>query len=43
VVATLTYSMRDGRIIRERTSFGLVSDDGVLKINSSRVLSSRQL
>jgi serine/threonine protein kinase len=42
VVATLTYSMRDGRIIRERTSFGLVSDDGVLKINSSRVLSSRQ-
>ena len=43
VVATLTYSMKDGRTIRERTSFGLVMDGGILKINSSHVLSSQQV
>ncbi len=42
-VATITYYRQDGRTIRERTSFGLVRDGGILKINTSHVLSSQQL
>ncbi len=38
--ATITYYFKDGRVVRERTSYGLVNDGGVLKINSSKVLSS---
>jgi hypothetical protein len=38
--ATVTYFFKDGRVVRERTAYGLVNDDGVLKINSSRVISS---
>ena len=38
--ATVTYVYKDGRVVRERTAFGLVDDDGTLKINSSSVLSS---
>lgn len=40
VVATITYYGKDGSVERERTSYGLVNDGGVLKISSSRVLSS---
>jgi hypothetical protein len=36
--ATITYVYEDGRRLRERTTFGLVEDDGILKINSSRVI-----
>ena len=43
VVATVTYDMDDGRTIVERTSYSLVEDDGVLKIDRSSVLSSRQV
>ena len=38
--ATLTYYFNDGRVVRERTTYGLVEEDGRLKINSSTVLSS---
>ena len=38
--ATVTYDYKDGRVVRERTAFGLVDDDGTLKINSTTVLSS---
>lgn len=38
--ATITYHAKDGRVLRERTSFGLVNDGGVLKIDTSRVISS---
>jgi eukaryotic-like serine/threonine-protein kinase len=38
--ATLTYYYKDGRVVRERTAYGLVNDGGVLKINSSTVLNS---
>ena len=38
--ATVTYVYKDGRVVRERTAFGLVDDGGTLKINSSSVLSS---
>src|SRR5215213_4123240 len=38
--ATLTYYFKDGRIVTERTAYGLVNDGGDLKINSSSVLSS---
>ncbi|MDQ1721142.1 MAG: eukaryotic-like serine/threonine-protein kinase, partial [Pseudonocardiales bacterium] len=41
VEATITYGYEDGRVVSERTSFGLVSEDGILKINSSAVLSSQ--
>jgi hypothetical protein len=40
VTATLTYHYRDGRVVDERTSFQLVRENGVLKINDSTVLSS---
>jgi hypothetical protein len=39
VVATITYDLRDGRVVVERTSFGLVHQDGMLKIARSSVLS----
>ncbi|HZA30730.1 MAG TPA: protein kinase [Propionibacteriaceae bacterium] len=38
--ATLTYYYKDGRVVRERTAYGLINDGGVLKINSSTVLNS---
>jgi len=38
--ATITYYFKDGRVVRERTAYGLINDDGRLKINSSTVLSS---
>ena len=38
--ATLTYYFTDGRVVRERTAYGLANDGGHLKINSSTVLSS---
>jgi hypothetical protein len=38
--ATLTYYFKDGRVVRERTAYGLVNDGGSLKINSSTVLNS---
>lgn len=42
VTATITYEYDDGRVFVERTSYELVADDGVLKIDGSRVLSSEQ-
>jgi eukaryotic-like serine/threonine-protein kinase len=41
--ATLTYYFKDGRVVRERTGYGLVNQGGRLKINSSTVLSSTSL
>ena len=38
--ATLTYYFNDGRIVQERTAYGLVEEAGRLKINSSTVLNS---
>src|SRR5215213_4047282 len=38
--ATLTYYFKDGRVVTERTAYGLINDGGELKINSSSVLSS---
>jgi len=38
--ATLTYYFTNGRVVRERTAYGLVNEGGHLKINSSTVLSS---
>jgi serine/threonine protein kinase len=38
--AILTYYFNDGRVVRERTAYGLVNEGGRLKINSSTVLSS---
>ena len=43
VMATIRYAFQDGRRFEERTSFQLVDDGGVLKIDRSSVLSSRQL
>ena len=40
--ATITYEFDDGRVFVERTAYDLVEDDGVLKIDRSRVLSSVQ-
>jgi hypothetical protein len=39
--ATITYYFKNGRVATERTAYGLVPDGGVLKIDSSSVLSSR--
>ncbi len=41
--ATITYYFEDGRVVRERTGYGLVNEGGRLKINSSTVLSSATL
>jgi serine/threonine protein kinase len=38
--ATITYYFKDGRVVRERTAYGLVNEGGLLKISSSTVLSS---
>ena len=38
--ATLTYYFNDGRVVRERTAYGLINEGGRLKINSSTVLNS---
>jgi eukaryotic-like serine/threonine-protein kinase len=38
--ATITYYFKDGRVVRERTAYGLFNDSGDLKINSTTVLSS---
>jgi len=43
VVATLRYEFADGRRFEERTSYTLVEQGGVLKIDGSSVLSSQQL
>ena len=40
---TITYYFKDGRVIRELTAYGLINDNGRLKINSSTVLSSTLL
>ena len=37
--ALITYTTKDGAVIRERTTFGMVNEGGVLKINSSNVTS----
>jgi hypothetical protein len=39
-VAMITYTYQDGRVVDERTAFGLVRQDGILKIDSTSVLSS---
>ncbi len=41
VEATITYHFADGSVSVERTAYRLVRDGGVLKIDSSSVLSSR--
>jgi hypothetical protein len=41
VDATIEYLFKDGRVIEERTSYGLLSQDGVWKIDSSTVRSSQ--
>ena len=38
--ATITYYYKNGRVDTERTAYGLVEEDGLLKISSSDVLSS---
>jgi eukaryotic-like serine/threonine-protein kinase len=38
--ATITYYFKDGRVVRERTAYGLVNEEGRLKINRTTVLSS---
>jgi hypothetical protein len=38
--ATVTYYYNDGRVVDEDTEFQLVRQQGILKINSSAVLSS---
>ena len=43
VEATLTYTFKDGRVVEERTAYQLVDERGTLKIDSSTVLSSREL
>ncbi|MFL6064669.1 MAG: serine/threonine-protein kinase [Friedmanniella sp.] len=40
VQATITYHYRDDRVVEERTSYRLVEQDGILKIDDSTVLSS---
>jgi hypothetical protein len=40
IAATLIYYFKDGRVVRERTAYGLVNEGGRLKISSSTVLSS---
>jgi hypothetical protein len=38
--ATVTYHYRGNRVVVERTSYRLVQEDGILKIDDSAVLSS---
>lgn len=37
VQATVTYTFKDGRVQRERTTFGMVLDGGQLKIDTSSI------
>ena len=41
VDATVEYLFKDGRVIEERTGYGLLAEDGVWKIDSSTVRSSQ--
>ncbi|HZE00337.1 MAG TPA: serine/threonine-protein kinase [Pseudonocardiaceae bacterium] len=41
VDATIDYFFNDGKVIEEQTSYGLVTEDGLWKIDSSTVHSSR--
>jgi hypothetical protein len=41
VEATISYFFKDGRIVEERTSYGLVAEEGQWKIDSSTVRSSQ--
>ncbi|MGB6161208.1 MAG: protein kinase [Pseudonocardiaceae bacterium] len=41
VDATIDYFFKDGKVIEEQTSYGLVTEDGLWKINSSTVHSSQ--
>jgi eukaryotic-like serine/threonine-protein kinase len=43
VDATIAYFFKDGRVIEERTSYGLLAEAGLWKINSSTVRSSQTL
>jgi serine/threonine protein kinase len=38
--ATITYYFKDGRVVRERTAYGLVNEGGRLKISRTTVISS---
>jgi eukaryotic-like serine/threonine-protein kinase len=40
VDATIDYVFKDGRVVEERTSYRLVAQDGLWKIDSSTVQSS---
>ena len=40
VRATVVYSFDDGRVVTEATEYRMATDDGRLKIDSSKVLSS---
>jgi cytoskeletal protein RodZ len=39
--ATITYHYKNGKIVVEQTSYGLVQQDGMLKIDSSQVQASQ--
>ena len=41
VDATIDYFFKDGRVVEERTSYGLVADGDLWKIGSSTVSSSQ--
>ena len=41
VDATIDYFFKDGRVVEERTSYRLVAEDGLWKIDSSTVNSSQ--
>ena len=41
VDATIEYSFKDGRVVDEQTTYGLVAEDGLWKIDSSTVRSSQ--
>ncbi len=43
VDATIDYFFKDGKVIEEQTSYGLVSEDGLWKIDSSTVHSSQTM
>ena len=41
VDATIDYFFKDGKVIEEQTSYGLVTEDGLWKIDSSTVHNSQ--
>jgi len=41
VDATIDYFFKDGRVVEERTSYGLIAENGLWKIDSSTVSSSQ--